>query len=475
MTTSARVYYGAIINPVDLRHFDALPRALIGVTSDGEIAWLEKDVEDHQVQDLLAKHSWSDVELFALDKWDWLMPGFIDTHTHACQFPNIGIGQQYQLLDWLENVTFPTEAKFADTAYAKQIYPSVLTRLISNGTTTCCYYASLHLESTKILADIAHASGQRAYIGKCNMDRESPPTYIESSPEQSVADTEALIKYIRSLPTTLVHPIITPRFAISCTSLLLHQLGALAAKDPTVPIQTHISENLAEIAFTKSLFKDCETYADVYDSHGLLKHNTILAHAVHLEPREIELIKTRNAGISHCPTSNLNLSSGSVKVGEMLDKGIKVGLGTDCSGGFAASILTVVQHASIMSKVVSFEARGKVNSTASKSDSTFADKPLPVATLLYLATVGGARVCNLQDTVGSFEVGKSFDALRISLNPRTKNPGISAYEDPSGFKGADSEKLLRERLEKFLFCGDDRNIAEVWVAGRLIGGQNFSG
>jgi guanine deaminase len=163
---------------------------------------------------------------------------------------------------------------------------------------------------------------------KCNMDRFCPDDYTEASPEASMQATEALITHIRSLaksaPQPLVHPILTPRFAIACTPELLTSLGGLAASDPSLHIQTHISENQSEIAFTRELFPECLSYADVYKHFGLLRENTILAHAVHLEQDEVELIRKAKTGISHCPTSNFNLCSGVAKVGELLDQGIKV-------------------------------------------------------------------------------------------------------------------------------------------------------
>jgi guanine deaminase len=166
------------------------------------------------------------------------------------------------------------------------------------------------------------------------MNQNCPSTYIEASTEASLADTKSIVAHIRNLPApvtyspthSLVHPILTPRFAISCTSPLLSGLGALAASDRTLRIQTHISENAAEVAFTRELFPQSKTYAGVYDDHGLLRDNTVLAHAVHLEEEELVLIAQRKAGISHCPTSNFNLRSGLAKVGEMLDRGIKVTL-----------------------------------------------------------------------------------------------------------------------------------------------------
>lgn len=156
------------------------------------------------------------------------------------------------------------------------------------------------------------------------MDNNCPPTYIESSAEASVRDTQELIMYIRSLGSDHIYPVVTPRFAISCTPDLLARLGALVHSDPTLTIQTHIAENLAEIELTKKLFPHCSSYADVYDSCGLLRHNTILAHGIYLSDEELYLIKRRGSGISHCPTSNLNIRSGCATIGRYIDLGIKV-------------------------------------------------------------------------------------------------------------------------------------------------------
>ena len=156
--------------------------------------------------------------------------------------------------------------------------------------------------------------------------------YIESSTGDSIRDTHALIRYIRSLGhcsddhEPLVQPILTPRFALSCSRDLLKRLGSLAASDSTLRIQTHISENETEVKDTLEKFTEAKSYADVYDIYGLLRENTILGHAVHLTKDEVELIKKRGAGISHCPTSNFNLNSGIAPIGYYLDRGVKVRL-----------------------------------------------------------------------------------------------------------------------------------------------------
>ncbi|KAI0723963.1 Metallo-dependent hydrolase [Cerioporus squamosus] len=501
------IFYGALITPTSLTAYRALPRALLAVSREtGVIEWVEDDVPAAELQDVLARHGVVSeaVDIVELKLGEFLMPGFIDTHIHASQVPNIGSGQQHELLDWLSEVTFPMEARFADPSFAKRAYTAIIKRTIDYGSTTCCYYGTLHSEGTKILADVVRNYGQRAFVGKCNMDRNSPDYYVEPSPEASVAATRDIIAHIRSLPpaqgTTepLVRPILTPRFAISCTSELLSELGKLASSDPSLAIQTHISENESEIVFTKQLFpatslpapprgetdkhKSKETtYAGVYDAFGLLRENTVLAHAVHLEEAEVELIKARHAGVSHCPTSNFNLRSGCARIGMLLDRGIKVGLGTDVSGGFSPSILTAVQHASMASKVVAMRASSPPPHTR------FTDRQLPVPTLLYLATLGGAEVCDLQSRIGSLAPGKAFDALVVSIRSDAGNPAVwgADLDEELGVRGSGGEpgdeggrgktdvEELEGLLERFLFCGDDRNVRRVYVQGKLIGGKEF--
>ncbi|CAK5277358.1 unnamed protein product [Mycena citricolor] len=404
------VYYGSVINPVSLTLFKALPACLLAVGGDGNIAWVDEDVPASGIQEVLAAHGFEDVEVVCLRDGEFIMPGFVDTHTHGPQVPNMGSGQQYELLEWLEKITFPMESRFSDPAFAHATYSSVVRRMIDAGTTTCCYYGTLHVEGTKILADIVHRQGQRAFVGKCNMDRHAPSHYVEDSAEASIVATKSLVSHIDKLgspDTRLVHPILTPRFAITCSDDLLASLGEMAAADPTLRIQTHVSENPAEVVFAKALFPERPSYTHVYDHFGLLRNNTILAHAIHLEDEEIHLIAEKHAGISHCPTSNFNLNSGIAPVGVYLDHGIKVGLGTDVSGGYSPSILNAIQNCSIASKVLAMQSR------ADPGEEGFTNKQLSVATLLYLATEGGARVCSL-DNIGTLDAGKSFDALIVN-------------------------------------------------------------
>ncbi|KAH7889632.1 hypothetical protein F5I97DRAFT_1934499 [Phlebopus sp. FC_14] len=502
MTT---VYYGPVINPQTLTSYLALQRCLIVVGPDGNIAWIDEGVDRAALPETMSKHGFasSDYALVDLQPGEFILPGFIDTHIHACQVPNLGLGGEYELLDWLKNCTFPTEANFSDLHYAARTYPDVVRRTITSGTTTCCYYGTIHLEATKLLASTVREKGQRAFVGKCNMNWHCPPYYVEPSVDDSVAATVALIEHIRGLPLTaagepLVHPVITPRFAISCTEELLARLGDLAKTLPDVAIQTHISENMKEVQDTLELFKE-ESYAAIYDKFSLLRQNTILAHGVHLTDAEMKLVAEKRVGISHCPTSNFHLNSGMARVGTLLDHGVKVGLGTDVSGGYHPSILYSIQMASNASKMLSLQAgsdghchmycrrgedrkqhelqRPSTTQAEPGKEGRFTNKRLRAATLLYLATMGGAEVCCLQDRIGSFEKGKAFDALVVSVRDETGNPAIWGYNPTRDLgEGQDAQDVdlpLNQWLERFLFCGDDRNIRRVIVQGTVIGGQEF--
>ncbi|CAG8766383.1 4212_t:CDS:2, partial [Racocetra persica] len=344
---------------------------------------------------------------------------------HAPQYPNAGIGMDLPLLDWLNKYTYPLEKKFLSIEFTKKIYPIVVNQLLRCGTTTAIYYATIHLESSKYLADLVHQKGQRGFIGKVNMDRNNPHGYFETM-ESSVRYTVQFVKYIQSLESSLITPIITPRSALCCTSDLMKSLGDIA-KDYQIPIQSHLSENLAEIDEVKRSYPHLPDYTTVYDHYNVLQNNrTIMAHCIYLSSQERKLIKERNVGISHCPNSNFTLSSGVCNVRQLLDEGIKVGLGTDISGGFSKSILDSIRSASIASRVIYFSSM--------KSDKVY--NPLTISELTYLATMGA------------------------------EGSPIQIFDDID----TNFEKIF----EKFLFLGDDRNIKAVYVKGRKVSGTDIT-
>ncbi|KAG0309550.1 hypothetical protein BGZ98_001291 [Dissophora globulifera] len=438
-STIAKVFYGTLIHSASIKKIEFIKQGLLFIDNQGKIAKLLRNVSQDSVHASL--EGVEDDKVVRLSEDQFVIPGFIDTHIHAPQYTFCGNGHDQPLLEWLDTFTFPRESKFADKDYARKLYTKSVARSLRNGTTSACWYATIHLEACKELVQIIQEQGQRAYVGKVNMNQNSPDFLIETT-ESSLRDTRAFIEYVQDVNTKIDHkplitPIITPRFAISCNSELLTELGKLAA-EYDLPIQSHLCENQNEIGFTMSLFPDSANYTAVYADHGLLNGRSIMAHCVHMKDEELDLMKEKKAGISHCANSNFNLKSGMADVRKMLSKGIKVGLGTDVAGGYSPSILEALRAS-------------RTASVARDADTT-----LLVAELFYLATLGGAHVMELQDTIGNFEVGKEFDAILVNTSTEDSPVDIFDHDD------------IESKFEKYLFLGDDRNNEQIFVQGKRV-------
>ncbi|KAK5098995.1 hypothetical protein LTR70_000884 [Exophiala xenobiotica] len=417
----------------------------------------------------------------------FFFPGFIDTHIHAPQYPNAGIFGKSTLLDWLTTYTFPLEASIGDEgpaaesavvangmpaeatngqpnkkrkveplSRAKTVYDKVISRTLSYGTTTASYFATISVPATNVLADLAHTKGQRAYIGRVCMDHPEtcPDFYRDETPEQTIGSAIESIEHIQNLDPkgNLLAPIVTPRFAPSCQAESLARLGQLA-QDRNLRVQTHISENTGEVELVKTLFPDRRSYADVYDHAGLLTDRTILAHAIHLSDNEISTIVERKSKVSHCPASNSALGSGFCPVRKLLDAGIDVSLGTDVSGGYSVSMLESVRQACLVSRQL-----GYVNGGEKKWN-------IGVTEGLWLATVGGAKCVGMEGRLGGFEEGMFWDVQEIKLDD------IDSAEQGVGCRGPVDIfgwENWEERVDKWVWNGDDRNVKRVWVGGRLV-------
>lgn len=364
-----------------------------------------------------------------------IIPGFVDLHLHAPQFANLGLGLDKELMPWLQTYTFPEEAKYSDISYAKKVYSAFIKELWKFGTTRACVFATLHKNTTKLLMDLFAEAGLSAYVGKVNMNRNSPEYLIETT-EDSISDTiEILEEYLNKYQ--LVKPIITPRFIPSCSLELLKSLGILAKKY-NVPVQSHLCENYSEISFVKKLHPDYKNYASIYNDAGLFGDvPTIMAHCVLVDEDEIELISRKKVFVAHSPNSNCNLSSGIAPIRRLLTRGVPVGLASDISGGHSLSMMNVIVNTAQVSNIKWIE-------------SSRVDKGLSTSELLYLATKGGGKFFG---KVGSFEEGYEFDALIID------DSNLYAFKPLS----------IEERLQKFIYTGDDRNIKERYVAGKKIG------
>jgi len=346
----------------------------------------------------------------------------------------MGAGLDLGLLDWLENYTYPGESRFADENYARTLYPLFAAELLRQGSLRSVVYGTVHLESTLILAQALEKAGLIAFVGKVDMDRNAPDDLKETS-EASLKSSDAFCR--RLAGQDRVRPIVTPRFAPSCTEKLMKDLGRLAQR-LDLPVQSHLSETLAEVQWVSQLFPESRSYTHVYNDYSLLGPASLMAHAIFLSDAEIDLIMEREATLVHCPSANINLSSGIMPLGRYLDKGVNLGLGSDVGAGHTLAMYRSVVQAVQVSKLLRI-LRPEENHRAVTLSEAF-----------YLATTGNGKFFTRQGWVpcGAFEPGMSFDVLSIDM----------------GLPEAVEMSCLNQ-LERFLYAGDDRHIKTRILAG----------
>lgn len=360
-----------------------------------------------------------------------ILPGLCDMHVHAPQFVYRGLGIDLQLMEWLDRYAFPTEARFADLSYARIYYEAFADALAKNGTTRAVIFGTLHAPATELLMEILEKKKIGAYVGKINMDTLSPD-YLCETPKQSLADTRKWIEDTKDR-FHLVKPAVTPRFIPTCSTSVLEGLGKLA-QEFDLPVHSHISEDLGEMSIVRDRYPQYDNDGDVYDHFGLLTSHTVMAHFIYPTRHEMELIKERGVTIAHCPQSNGNVAAGIPPIRQMLDLGVKVGLGSDIAGGYSVSIYRAMSEAVYLSKLQWLRSEKK-------------DSFLSVPESFYLGTKGGGQFFG---KVGSFETGYELDAIVV--------------DDRSLCVPAD-RLSTEERVERVIHLADDRNIISRFVAG----------
>ena len=439
------ILQGNIIHAPRYGEVELLEDVLVGVDCTGHIAFVSAEENYSSVTN-------EPLPIKSLPKNSFLVPGFVDCHVHAPQYTYAGTATDLPLLGWLEQHAYPSEERFSNTLVAHDVYSTVVANLLGHGTTCALYFASIHLESCKILADVAVAKGQRAFIGKVCMDQYSPTTYCEST-EAAIAATEEFIGYVANKQTKLVSAAITPRFIPSCSMKLLEGLGELGSKYNVV-IQSHIAESRDEVALVEQIHATADEVT-IFDRAGLLKENSLFAHGTQLFLADVKRMSKKGASIVHCPLSNWFFGNGALPVA-FLKKNInnfKCALGTDVAGGYSPSMLSSIRNAVITSKAIQNGFPTIVETTQPPGQ-----KEVPTdfsfKHAFWLATVGGAQCLGLEHTIGTLVPGKSFDALLVC--PSTTGFHVSAADN------------LMDIFEKWINLGDDRNIRRVWVAGRLV-------
>jgi guanine deaminase len=431
---------------------DFFQSALISIGDDGAIlSVLRPHQPDYAEQK--ERHAAAG-RLVTLPEGSYLLPGFVDLHIHAPQYPQLGSALDVPLEVWLQKYTFPLEARYADAAFARKNYRLLVDDLIANGTTTALYFATIHQEATRVLADICLEAGQRALIGKVVMDNadQCPDYYRDASPEEALRSTQDLIGYIRSHQQNkeaLVKPVVTPRFVPSCTDATLEALGALA-KQCNCHVQTHCSESDWQHGYV--LERHGITDTESLDRFGLLGRHTVLAHGNLITSANMETIRSRGSGIAHCPLSNAYFSSAVFPLKAALEKGLHVGLGTDISGGPSASLFDNMRGALFVARLLE---SGVDPNLGPVERSRHAGVWIDFRDAFYIATTGGGIALDLP--IGQFSPGYQFDALAIDTTAR--HGTIRVWDDLD-----ESENIL----QKIIYTASKPNIAKVWIGGREV-------
>lgn len=366
-----------------------------------------------------------------------ILPGMTDLHVHAPQYTFRGLGMDLELLDWLQEHTFPEEAKYKDIAYAKEAYRYFVEDLQKSYTTRACIFGTLHKEATIELMDQLEASGLVTYVGKVNMDRNGGEDLCEESAVESAEMTRAWLEQLAGRYERTM-PILTPRFTPCCTDELM-KLLAVIGKEEGLRVQSHLSENPSEIAWVKELVPESSCYADAYalfDMLGEQKQPAIMAHCVYSDEHEMELLKKHGTYVAHCPESNLNVSSGIAPIRRFLEREIPVGLGTDVAAGSSISMMKAISLAIQVSKMY----WRLIDQDA---------KPLKFSEAFYLATLGGGSYFG---KVGSFLPGYEFDAVIV---------------DDSAVRSM-RELNVAERVERMIYQENACALVDKYVRGKKI-------
>ena len=359
-----------------------------------------------------------------------LMAGFIDTHLH---FPQVQVIASWgaKLLDWLNTYTFPEETRFVDAAHSNEMAGRFYDQLVDHGTTTAVAYCSVHKQSATSYFEEAERRNMRMIGGKVLMDRNAPDG-LRDTPQSGYDDSKALIEEWHGKGRA--HYAITPRFAITSTPEQMAAAGALVAEHPDCYVQTHLSENIDEIAYTAELYPQARDYLDVYETHGLLGPKMLLGHCIHLEDREIGALAETGSHPVFCPTSNLFLGSGLFDDAGLRAKGIVNAVATDIGGGTSYSMLQTMNEGY---KILQLQ-----------------NQSLHPFRAFYWITRGNAVALGLEDKIGTLDKGSEADIVVLDSS------ATSAME-----LRMERASTLAEELFILQMMGDDRAIAQTYVSG----------
>ncbi len=425
--------------------------ALVAVDAAGDIAAVRAPSDGDHVR--LREEARRRGHLLELTASQLLLPGLVDLHVHAPQWPQLGKALHLPLNAWLRACTFPLEARYADLGFARRSYDSLVETLLANGTTTAAYFGTVHADATQLLAEICLAKGQRAFVGKVAMDNpeECPADYRDASVAAGLEGTRALIEHVRGMPgnaSGLVRPAVTPRFIPACTDAMLDGLAALA-EEHDCHVQTHCSESDWEHGYVVA--RHGVSDAASLDRFRLMTDKTVLAHCTLVSDRDMALIAERGASVAHCPLSNYYFSNAVFPARRALDRGLKVGLGTDISGGPSPSLL----HNAAVAVTSSRALEEGVDPRAAPEARGVAGARIGFEEAFWMATAGGGLALGLD--IGLIAPGYAFDAIVVDTDVSRSNLRIWADIDGP-----------EDRLQKIIYNGGRENVVAAWVQGARV-------
>lgn len=447
-------FKGAVFHTPTHGNLEYIEEALLIVNERGVIENV-LEPKDANYQQQLANARISE-QLVELEAGQYFLPGFVDLHVHAPQWPQAGVALDEPLATWLEKGTFPLEAKYSDVDFAKEVYNDLVANLLSLGTTTVLYFATIHHEASLALAEICGKQGQRGLVGKVVMDLDSNPDYYrDASAQEAIEATEKFILAVKELGKDVkqgIYPVVTPRFAPSCSAEALNGLGALAQKYD-VHVQSHCSESQWAHDHIIERFDQRDT--QVLNESGLLNDKSVMAHCNFIDEADGATYLETGTAVAHCPISNAYFANGVFPVKKFKEQGLEMGLGTDISGGYSPSLYDNIRQAVIASRTL----EDGVDVTIAPENRGVADSRISVVEAFSLATQGGGEALSLP--IGVLKPGYACD-LQV-IDTKVKNHRIASFgvfEEP------------KEVLQKILYLATKENIRQVWVQGNLVHDKN---
>lgn len=350
-----------------------------------------------------------------------VMPGLVNTHTHAAMIAFRGLADDLPLMTWLEKYIWPAEGQFVTEDFIRKAFPAALIEMIRSGTTT---FADMYFFQN-VAGEIVREIGMRAVLGEGIIDF---PTPAASAPEEQLRRSEALIRQFQGDP--LITPAVAPHAPYTCSPELLRKTRKLA-DHYGVLILTHIAETRAEVETIRERYGT--TPVRHLEQLGFLDERVVGAHSVWVDDEEKDIYRKRDVAVAHCPESNLKLASGIAPIPDYIERGIRVGLGTD--GNASNNDLDMIgemRTAALIQKGVRF-------------DPTVMD----ARKVVEMATLGGARVLGMEDRIGSLEIGKEADVVVVRMDAIHATPHYHPYS-------------------WLVYAAKSTDVDSVWVRGNAL-------